>query len=51
MAKIRNFMAVLVTCTCKNKEDLIKHEASRVLTTLYIDVLDAQGQVALQSAV
>ena len=36
-------MVVLVTC--KTEEDPIKTEGARVLTTLYIDVLDAQGHV------
>ena len=36
-------MVVLVTC--KNEEDLIKNEGARVLTTLYINVSDAQGQI------
>ena len=38
-------MVVLVTC--KNKEDPIKNEGARVLTTLYIDFSDAQGQLTL----
>ena len=36
-------MAVLVTC--KNEEDPITNEGIRVLTTLYIDFSDAQGQL------
>ena len=36
-------MVVLVTC--KNEEDLIKNEDARVLTTLYINFSDAQGQI------
>ena len=32
-----------VLTTCKNEEDLIKNEGSRVVTTLYIDFKDAQG--------
>ena len=36
------FMVVLVIC--KNKYDPIKNEGTRVLTTLYIDFSDAQGQ-------
>ena len=39
-------MAVLVTC--KNEEDLIKNEGTRVLATLYIDFSDAQGQLTPQ---
>ena len=30
---------------CKNEEDLIKNEGARVVTTLFIDFLDAQGQL------
>ena len=40
---IRNFMVVLVTC--KNEEGPITNEGIRVLTTLYIDFSDAQGQL------
>ena len=40
-------MVVLVTC--KNEEDPIKTEGAKVLTTLYINFSDAQGQ--LNSAV
>ena len=29
---------------CKNEEDPIKNESARVVTTLYIDFTDAQGQ-------
>ena len=36
-------MVVLVTC--KNEEDPIKDEGSRVLTTLYIIFSDAQGLI------
>ena len=36
-------MVVLVTC--KN-EDPIKNKSARVLTTLYIDFSDDQGQVS-----
>ena len=38
-------MDVLVTC--KYEEDLIKNEGARVLTTLYINFSDAQGQITL----
>ena len=41
-------MVVLVTC--KN-EDLIKNEGARVLTTLYINFSDAQGQITLELVV
>ena len=42
-------MVVLVTC--KNVEDPIKNEYARVLTSLYIDFSDAQGQLTPQSLV
>ena len=38
-------MDVLVTC--KYKEDLIKSEGARVVTTLYSNFSDAQGQITL----
>ena len=40
-------MAVLVTCN--NEEIPIKNEGARVLTTLYINFSDVQGQITLQS--
>ena len=40
-------MVVLVTC--KNEEDPIKTERARVLTSLYFDFSDAQGQLTPQS--
>ena len=46
---IRDFMAVLLTC--KNEKDLIKNEGTRVLSRLYIDFSDAQGQLTPQSVV
>ena len=42
-------MVVLVTC--KNEEDPIKNEGTRVLTSLYVDFSDAQGQLTPQSVV
>ena len=36
-------MVVLVIC--KNEEDSIKNEGTRVFTTLYINFSDAQGQI------
>ena len=42
-------MVVLVTC--KNEEDLIKKLGTRVFTTLYINVSDAQGQITLELVV
>ena len=38
---------VMVVVTCKNEEDPIKNEGARVLTTLYINFSDAQGQIVL----
>ena len=42
-------MVVLVTC--KKKEDPIKNEGARVVTTLSIDFSDTQGQLTLKSVV
>ena len=42
---------MVVLLTCKNKEDTIKNEGARVITTLYIDFSDAQGQITLKSVV
>ena len=42
---------MVVLLTCKNKEDTIKNEGARVITTLYKDFSDAQGQVTLESVV
>ena len=38
---------MVVIITCKNEEDMIQNEGARLLTTLYIDFSDAQGQVTL----
>ena len=38
---------MVVLLTCKNKEDPIKNEGTRVFTTFYIDFSDAQGQITL----
>ena len=40
-------MTVIVIC--KNEEDPIKNEGARVVTTLYIDFSDAQGQLTPES--
>ena len=40
-------MRVLVAC--KNKENPIKNEGARVVTTLFIDFSDAQGQLTPKS--
>ena len=46
---IRDVMDVLVTC--KYEEHPIKNEGARVVTTLYINILDAKGQITQESAV
>ena len=40
-------MGILVAC--KNEEDPIKHEGARVVTTLFVNFSDAQGELALKS--
>ena len=40
-------MGVLVAC--KNEEDQIKNEGARVVTTLFIDFSDTQGQLTPKS--
>ena len=35
--------------TCKNEEDSIKNKSARVVTTLFIDFSDAQGQLTPKS--
>ena len=40
-------MGLLVVC--KNEEDPIKNEGARVVTTLFINFSDAQGQLTLKS--
>ena len=40
---------MVVLITCKNEEDPIKNEGARVVTTLSIDYLDAQGQLTPKS--
>ena len=42
---------MVVLHTCKNEEDQIKNEDSRVLTRLYGIFSDAQGQLTPKSAV
>ena len=46
-AKISESRAV----TCKNEEDPIKNEGARVLTSLYLNFSDAQGQPAQKPVV
>ena len=40
---------MIVLVTCKNEEDPIKNERARVVTTLFIDWSDAQGQLTPKS--
>ena len=40
-------MGLLVVC--KNEEDPIKNEGARVVTTLFINFFDAQGQLTPKS--
>ena len=42
---VRGVMDVLVTC--KNEDDPIKNEGARVVTTLYSNFSDVQGQITL----
>ena len=42
-------MGLLVAC--KNEEDQIKNEGARVVTTLFIDFSDAQGQLTPKSVI
>ena len=44
---IRDFMGFLVAC--EYEEDPIKNEGTRVVTTLFIDFSDAQGQLTSKS--
>ena len=39
---------MVVLLTCKNEEDPIKNRGDRVVTTLYINFSDAQGQITLE---
>ena len=43
------FMVVLVTC--ENEEDPIKNEGARLVTRLFIDFSDAQGQLTQKSVI
>ena len=42
-------IVIVVLFTCKNEEDPIKNEGARVVTTLFIDFSDAQGQLTPKS--
>ena len=42
---------IIVLVTCKNEEDPIKNKAARVLTRLYINFSDVQGQITLELVV
>ena len=44
---IQKLMVVLVTCN--NEKDPIKNEGARVVTTLYINFSDGQGQITQES--
>ena len=44
---IQAIIGLLVAC--KNKEDPIKNEGARVVTTLFINFSDAQGQLTVKS--
>ena len=46
---VRDVMDVLVIC--KYEDYPIKNEGARVVTTLYINILDAKGQITQESAV
>ena len=46
---VRDVMNVLITC--KYEEDPIKNRGAIVVTTLYVNFSDAQGQVTLESVV
>ena len=39
------FEVIQVLINCKNEEDPFKNEGTRVVTVLYIDFSDAQGQL------
>ena len=38
---------MVVFVTYKNEEDAIKNKGARVVKTLFIDILDTQGQLIL----
>ena len=40
---------IVVLIVCKNEEDPIKNEGVRVVTTLFINFSDSQGQLTLKS--
>ena len=46
---VRDVMIVLITC--KYEEDPIRNRGARVVTTLYINILDAKGQITQESLV
>ena len=46
---VRDVIDVLVTC--KYEKYPIKNEGARVVTTLYVNILDAKGQITHKSAV
>ena len=40
---------MIVLVTCKNEEDPIKNKGARVVTTLFFDFSDTQGQLTWKS--
>ena len=40
---------MILLVACKNEEDRIKNEGARVVTTLFINFSDAQGQLTPKS--
>ena len=40
---------IVVLIVCKNEEESIKNEGARVVTTLFINFSDAQGQLTPKS--
>ena len=40
-----------ILITCKYEKDPIKNEGARVVTILYVNILDAKGQITQESAV
>ena len=46
---VRDFMSVLFTCKSEKRSD--KNEGARMLTSLYVDFEDTQGQLTPQSIV
>ena len=47
---LNSFEMFMDLVTCKYEEYPIKTEGARVVTTLYINILDAKGQITQKSA-